>query len=97
MGAPLNMAGAITAVMPQLSGVDTGSGGLDNRAGAGRRGLAALRLAYDLMGSDDRGDGGGGRLVVMEGATGLLGIVINNCKDCRAMLLLLMSTALLTA
>ena len=93
MGAPLNMAGAITAVMPQLSGVDTGSGGLDNRAGAGRRGL----LAYDPMGSDDRGDGGGGRLVVMEGATGLLGIVINNCKDCQAMLLLLMSTALLTA
>lgn len=43
----------------------------------GGRDLAALWLGYDPTGSDDRGDGGGGRVVVTELATGLLGIVIN--------------------
>ena len=51
--------------------------GLDNGEGAGRRGLAALWLGYDPTGSDDRGEDGGGRVVVTELATGLLGIVIN--------------------
>lgn len=43
----------------------------------GGRDLAALWLGYDPTGSDDRGDGGGGRVVVTELATGLLGIVTN--------------------